>query len=216
MWSIDANPRRTRQAARGKERFLSATVSVIAQRGLDGVRFIDVARAAGTAISSLQYAFGSREDLLIASIEYAIQRESQLLRDAATTRHPGQRLSRLVAVAIGDPDDSRDSRLLWMELSRAAVRNPELRALYLKHSEAWLGALRDTIADGIDRRLFAPSSAVDDVALQILALLDGLTATMLIRAPVLEPHRARELPSRVIASLLRTDALSLDSDVSAS
>ena len=75
MWSAQAGPRRGRRAGQAKDDILAAAAKVIAERGIDDTRFSDVAAAAGTSISSLQYYFGSREDLLVAVIEYATRKE---------------------------------------------------------------------------------------------------------------------------------------------
>src|SRR5262249_26601181 len=64
----DGARRPGRRAARGREEVLAGASRVIARRGADATRYADVAAETGTAISTLQYSFGSRADLVIAAL----------------------------------------------------------------------------------------------------------------------------------------------------
>src|SRR5947209_2417018 len=57
-----------RRAGRRKTAVLEAACRVIADRGADATRFADVAAESGVPVSTLQYYFGSREDLLVAAL----------------------------------------------------------------------------------------------------------------------------------------------------
>ena len=54
---------------------LEAACRVIAERGADATRFADVAAESGVPVSTLQYYFGSREDLLVAAFRHASSTE---------------------------------------------------------------------------------------------------------------------------------------------
>src|SRR2546428_13532303 len=60
-----------RRAGRRKTAVLEAACRVIADRGADATRFADVAAESGVPVSTLQYYFGSREDLLVAAFRHA-------------------------------------------------------------------------------------------------------------------------------------------------
>ena len=60
-----------RRAGRRKIAVLEAAGRVIAERGADATRFADVAAESGVPVSTLQYYFGSREDLLVAAFRHA-------------------------------------------------------------------------------------------------------------------------------------------------
>lgn len=206
MWSAQSNQRRTRQAARGKEALLAAAATVIAGRGLDQVRFADIAAATGAAISTLQYYFGSREDLLIAVIDHVTREELRQLREIGVQPvDPRERLARLVALGIGESDSFRESRILWIEVWRAALRNDELHSLHAQRYEAWLAILRDTLQEGIERGVFPRTASPYDAAVQILAVIDGLTTPLLTSYPALDCPKARRLALETIAATLKID-----------
>src|ERR1700675_1389884 len=74
---------RGRRAGRGKLDVLHGARRVIARRGADATRFRDVAAETGSAVSTLQYSFGSREDLIIAALEDAAEADLDRVRMAA-------------------------------------------------------------------------------------------------------------------------------------
>src|SRR5580693_5425077 len=74
---------------------------VIAERGADATRFADVAAESGVPVSTLQYYFGSREDLLVAAFRHASGTEIAALEaEVAEVADPWRRLARIVAGAV--------------------------------------------------------------------------------------------------------------------
>ena len=91
----DARPagRGQRRAGRRKVAVLEAAGRVIAERGADATRFADVAAESGVPVSTLQYYFGSREDLLVAAFRHASGTEIEALEaEIAALDDPWQQL----------------------------------------------------------------------------------------------------------------------------
>ena len=205
MWSVHSNQHKTRHAGRGKDALLRATTKVITRRGLDQARFADIAAETGVAISSLQYFFGAREDLLLAAVEYAVAGELRALEEiAALPLLPYERLQRLIAAAIGDADTFAESRLFWNEVRNAALRNPEFRPPYSRMYQTWLEVLKSTVEAGIRDGVFAENVDPQSVALQIIAVIDGLTTPLLIEHPAVDGERAEQLAGHVVEAILVT------------
>ena len=90
-----------RRAGRRKIAVLEAAGRVIAERGADATRFADVAAESGVPVSTLQYYFGSREDLLVAAFRHASGTEIAALEaDLAELDDPWQQLGRIVTTAL--------------------------------------------------------------------------------------------------------------------
>jgi AcrR family transcriptional regulator len=90
-----------RRAGRRKVAVLEAAGRVIAERGADATRFADVAAESGVPVSTLQYYFGSREDLLVAAFRHASGTEIAALEsDLAGFDDPWQQLRHIVAGAL--------------------------------------------------------------------------------------------------------------------
>ena len=91
-----------RRAARGREEVLLGASRVIARRGADATRFADVAAETGSAISTLQYSFGNREDMILAALHHTNPPEDlRRVEDAITgIEDPVERLRRFVQTTL--------------------------------------------------------------------------------------------------------------------
>jgi AcrR family transcriptional regulator len=90
-----------RRAGRRKIAVLEAAGRVIAERGADATRFADVAAESGVPVSTLQYYFGSREDLLVAAFRHASGTEIAALEaDLPGLDDPWQQLAHVVTTAL--------------------------------------------------------------------------------------------------------------------
>lgn len=81
-------------------------------------------------MSTLQYSFGSREDLIIAALEDAAEADLERARQAATAVSGAvAQLRALVRESvIAGSDETTRQWLVWVEYWRAAARDSELRA----------------------------------------------------------------------------------------
>ena len=128
-----------RRAGRRKIAVLEAACRVIAERGADATRFADVAAESGVPVSTLQYYFGSREDLLVAAFRHASSAEIAALEtDVAAIADPWEQLERIIATSLtgyepGAPEGGR----LWIESWHFGIRDAEMRADALRDNTAW-------------------------------------------------------------------------------
>src|SRR5437868_6162907 len=118
-----------RRAGRRKTAVLEAACRVIADRGADATRFADVAAESGVPVSTLQYYFGSREDLLVAAFRHASSTEiAELEAEVAGIGDPWQQLERILTRSLtGYEPDAPDARRLWIESWHFGLRDPEMR-----------------------------------------------------------------------------------------
>ena len=99
------------------------------QRGYDNLRFVDVAKATGVAVSSLQYAFGTREALVREVLRSGVHGELDRLRAAvAKASDPWGQVQAFIKAGIStDERQRREGWLLWVEFWRAGFRDPQIR-----------------------------------------------------------------------------------------
>lgn len=174
---VDHRQRRTEIAA--------AVARIAETRGLQGVSFREVAAEARMSVSLVQHYFGTKENLLIGTLDIrsAAMDERILGRLAALGPDP-RPLDRLRTVAgafLPTDDDSRAAMLLYLGFAAAALTDDALRS-----AEAFRNAanLRVFIADQLDLAREAGDIAdgvqPDIEARTILALLLGLSLTALL------------------------------------
>lgn len=155
------------------ERILDATENLIAQRGYDRVRFIDVAEASGMSIGSLQHRFRNREGLLRAALERADARERERWLDL--TRGIDEPWDRLLALLRNVLSLSRNVQVdhLWLQLLAVAQRHAALREILQGQQDMWAMTFRQVISEGMASGRMTSDFTAEEAALALLALTDG-------------------------------------------
>ena len=174
-----------RRAGRRKVAVLEAAGRVIAARGADATRFADVAAESGVPVSTLQYYFGSREDLLVAAFRHASGAEIAALEaEVAALEDPWQRLIRIVSGALaGYEAGAEGSGRLWIESWHFGIRDAEMRADALRDYGAWRRLVADVVRRGTAAGRFAPRLSPEQIAVLTIALVDGVGIPLALDDP---------------------------------
>lgn len=189
----------------GHQRLVNATVRVIAERGVDRTRLLDVARAAGVSIGNVQHYFPAREDLLAATFE-AVNDASIDDWEAMADREPNapERLSAMLRLAAwGRPGWEDIGWAIWVEFWAVAHRSERFREQYELIYNKWRATLVDAVSDGIANGEFSPEDPVQDVVDRLAAAIEGLAIRTLLQPDNTPPSRVFHLLSRTAELELR-------------
>ena len=187
-----------------RQAILRAARPGAAARGYESLRFTDVAQASGVGVSSLQYSFRTRDDLVTEVLRAAVRDELERLTErAAAESDPWRRVRVLITEQIGTDDaERREAWLLWLEFWRAAVRDPSLQADYAVLAQRWRDLMEETVRRGVDQGVFTIDGAPPDVAAALVALIDGVLVQVEVGDPAMSAHRGITIAQRAAASLL--------------
>jgi AcrR family transcriptional regulator len=182
--------RAPRRAGRRKVQVLEAAGRVIAERGADATRFSDVAAESAVPISTLQYYFGSREDLLVAAFRHASGTEIAALQaELAALNDPWDQLTRIVARALdgyragtAQPGMEQSGRL-WIESWHFGIRDAEMRADTLRDYGAWRQLVAGAVRSGVSSGRFVTQHSPERVAVLVIALVDGVGIPLVLGDP---------------------------------
>lgn len=157
---------------------LDAALILLAEHGMRGLTHRAVDSAAGIPPGSTSYYFRSRHALVAGCVDRLV--ELDLAVDAPTASAAAADLDTLAdaitGIAVHMTTAGRHRTLARYELSLAAVRDPQMRAV--------LAAGGDTIRRTGARLLAALGAAnPDQAAAEIAAVLDGLVFTAMVRGP---------------------------------
>jgi AcrR family transcriptional regulator len=199
--------RTTRRAGRDKRDVLQAAADVIGRRGAEATRFTDVAAASGVPVSTLQYYFGSREDMLVAAFRHASQTElAALAADLGQVPRAAGRLTRIVEGVLAGYRPEAGQGPLWIEAWRFALRDEEMREDVRQDNHSWRvlvqAAAQDTLAEAGPLPGGAATSDPAQAALLILALLDGLGLPLALYDPAIGYEKARAAALAGIGAIL--------------
>jgi AcrR family transcriptional regulator len=152
---------------------LRAAIEVLAERGYEGTRLQDVARAAGVSVGLLQHYFGTRENLLSEAFEQVSRDRLDAYGEmVGGDEDPWRRIVTLVEQVVLDPHLTENAAI-WTEFAASAARHPSLRAPLRRTYDGWRALVFDAIADGVRLGVFRPRFAVDDVVDLVVTILDG-------------------------------------------
>jgi len=183
----DARPadRGQRRAGRRKVAVLEAAGRVIAERGADATRFADVAAESGVPVSTLQYYFGSREDLLVAAFRHASGTEIEALEaEIEALGDPWQQLAHIVARAVaGYEDPATGTGRLWIESWHFGIRDAEMRADTVRDYDVWRQLVAGVVRRGSEAGRFAPGLDPERIAVLTIALVDGVGIPLALGDP---------------------------------
>lgn len=196
-----SNPMSPRRAG-GEKRaeVLDHVVRVLIERGYNRTRFTDVAEVAGVAVSTLQFYFGSRDDMLVEALRFSCEREVERVATIEPDAPPWERLVALVDHAL-DQCDEGFWRVL-IEFWHAAMHDEELRAHSEKLQRDWSRPFVDTIAKGVELGHFA----VDDIGNMVtfvVAVADGLMLPQVLKHGYYDADGLRKLTLDVLAKALK-------------
>lgn len=178
-----------------REEILDATVDQVQQRGFASVRVADVAQSLGVSSGLLFYHFGTKDRLLAAALEHAVNADlARLERTLSRAKDPVDAVRR--ALAVYSPQGSAPGWTIWVDAWAESLRSQEMREVSRRLDIKWKDALQAAITDGVaggDFRCPDPEGA----AWRLSALLDGLAVQVLVH---------RTLTKRELATWIRTAA----------
>jgi AcrR family transcriptional regulator len=184
---------------------LEAACRVIADRGADATRFADVAAESGVPVSTLQYYFGSREDLLVAAFRHASSAEIAALEaDVAAISDPWEQLERIITRSLtGYQPDAPEGGRLWIESWHFGIRDAEMRADALRDNTAWRRLVAEVVRRGIELGTFGGKYDPDKVAVLTIAAVDGMGIPLSLGDPIITPSGAVQDVLAALRELLR-------------
>ena len=184
---------------------LEAACRVIADRGADATRFADVAAESGVPVSTLQYYFGSREDLLVAAFRHASSVEIAALEaEVAAMDDPWEQLERILTRSLtGYEPEAPGGGRLWIESWHFGIRDAEMRADALRDNTAWRRLVADVMRRGVARGTFSGGHDPDRVAVLAVAAADGLGIPLSLGDPDITAPGAVQDVLAALRELLR-------------
>jgi AcrR family transcriptional regulator len=183
---------------------LQAALEVISERGYAETRIADVAERAGVSPALVIYYFKTKDQLLTEAIRYYDDTWYEVSQSRmATLATAAARLEEFVSMAcLPEADPQPDSSWqLWLDFWAQAARNDAVAGVRRKSDERWRDAIAELVREGQDAGEFREID-VDNFAIYLSALLDGLTVQMALNDPVVDGPRAFELTMRLVADQL--------------
>jgi AcrR family transcriptional regulator len=184
-----------------REQMLRAAMDVIAERGFADTRISDVGRRAGASSALVIYYFGTKDRLLTEALRYSEDLfYAECARRLDAVEGARAKLEELVRVCCANEalDGLASSWVLWSDMWAQAVRRPDLSRDREQLDQRWRDMVADILREGVASGEFAGVD-VDEFALVLTALLDGLLVQVTLGDPTVSPARATDVTMRLAA-----------------
>ncbi|WP_052665976.1 TetR/AcrR family transcriptional regulator [Nitriliruptor alkaliphilus] len=155
---------------------IRSTYRVMAHRGSHRLSLQDIAEEAGVSKGLLLYHFKTKDNLLLATMRWALQRTAdRIRRGTADAEDARAALRSLVEAVFVDPELNRDFNLFYLDLIEHAVRV----AVYSELPELLRTVINDLYAEVISRGVDESEFHVDDVDAAARAMRAQIEGTFL-------------------------------------
>lgn len=169
-------PKRVDHEARRRQ-IADAVCRITVKGGLSAATFREVAAEAGVSVRLVQYYFGSKDALLLATQQYVAERATaRLTAQVASAATPRERLRTILRSFVPIDDETRENMIMFVALHTAALidtslARPEARDVPDSLHRTVRKLLRD---GGVRRRTDLEASVLVAIVPSVAqAVLDG-------------------------------------------
>jgi len=180
----------------GKDRhqeIVDAAARVITERGLAETRISDIADEAGVSPGLILYYFESKDRLLAEALTFANDqfylRTSREIRRLPSAVDQFHRLVELSVPGYLPENGHLDEWALWIEVWVRALRDAEMAKDREVLDERWRSQIADIVRGGKESGEFTTDTEVDELALRLACLVDGLAIQVALRDSKVTPER---------------------------
>ena len=173
----------SRTAITSQNDLTDALMRVVVKHGLDAVSIRSVARETGVSIGTVQYHFATKDDLLLAAYQRAIDQVTARAHSLAERPPSAGAYVRSLLRELLPLDDRREAELrVALAFTARSVHSPRLTELYTQGYRALVDAVANALRAAVEHGEAAPEVEPRTDATQAVALADGL-AWHLLCAP---------------------------------
>jgi AcrR family transcriptional regulator len=163
-----------------REEIVRAVMRALAKHGYAALTTRKVAAEASVSEAGLYYHYDSKDDLVVAFLEWAVDRDSKRLSVAADA-DPVTRLYALCDALLGDPDDEVDRgiNVAMMELLAHAPHEERFADPLRSYEWRVLDTVAAVIEDGVEDGAFRADLDAGATAAYLLVTTDGTAGSVM-------------------------------------
>jgi len=195
---------REQSRANTRERVLTAARSVFANRGFHGASVEEIASEAGFSTGALYSNFDGKEDLFLVLMEREIEEHAREIEEAVrSSATVAERATGGARVWMKMIEREPDVLLLFTEFWAYGVRDADVRPLIAARFAQARAVLTDLIADGLREFDLELTMPVQELAIAIDALADGVARQKLADPDAVPDELMGRILSLLFAAVTR-------------
>ena len=178
-----------------RRRIVQCAFQVLARDGLESFAMRRVAQEAGCTIGLINHWFSSKEDLVTAAWNEALERENARSADVLST--DAFSVASLLARSLPINEALRQEALVWLAFRALSLSNPTVRTACRRRFALGRRMLGDLLANG------RPRSRQDEIAAAtMIAAMEGITIMAALDPGRWSAQRQRQALKALLEPLL--------------
>ena len=176
----------------------------ISEKGVHRVSLQEIADRAGVSKGIILYHFGTKNRLMLATMDWVLQRNADRIRKAISAEtNPERQVLVMIEVIFRNADANRRFYFTYLDLLDHAARVAEFSKLSATFRSIVNSLYADVIRNGVSAEVFTVEN-VDEAAYTLRAIVDGLFLQWLQETDWKRLHpRYREICERAVLTYLR-------------
>ena len=182
------------------EEIMQATYRALREHGYADLTIKRIAEEYGKSTAAIHYHYDTKEDLLVAFLDYLLERFVDSIREVETT-DPDERLNLLLDELLVAPKENRDLSVALLEMRSQAPYKEGFSERFQQNDEYIRYMLKAVINHGIDEGEFEDVDA-EHVTHALMTIVDGARTRSVVLGEG-ELETAREAASEYVDAMLR-------------
>ncbi|WP_255494124.1 TetR/AcrR family transcriptional regulator [Halarchaeum sp. CBA1220] len=180
---------------------MRATYQALREHGYAELTMRAIASEYGKTTAAIHYHYETKDDLLVALLEYLLDRFVERVHGVETTA-PAARLDALLDTLLVEVASERELAVALLELRAVAPYDEGVRDQLVRNDEYLRYLLRTVVVDGVERGVFDEGVDPESAAETLMTLVDGARTRFVLHDDPAVLHRAREAADRYVADAL--------------
>ncbi len=161
-------------ANRKQGHIIRTTYRAISEKGVHRVSLQEIAERAEVSKGIILYHFGTKDNLILKTMEWVLERNAERIRKAiATETNPTRQVRMMIEVIFLNPDSNRRFYLAYLDLLDHAARFAEFSRLNATFDSIVNALYAEVIRGGVEAGEFVVED-VAEAAQTLRAIVDGL------------------------------------------
>jgi TetR/AcrR family transcriptional repressor of bet genes len=167
-----------------------AAVEVIAERGLEATKLVEIARIAGVTTGAITHYFNDKDAVLMAALELSYN--SMFTRMERTARGVDYSFYEVMAQALPITKKGRKDMSVWLAFWSRSLAEPRIAARQLEFHDRWHTQVKMELECHCERHSKPVPEDLEEVCEGITAQMNGLIIRGLVDASYWPQARLRK------------------------
>jgi AcrR family transcriptional regulator len=168
-----------------------AAGQVIADKGLEGAKLIDIGKAAGVTTGAIGHYYTDKEAVLSAALEQAYQ--DTISRIEMKKQQQDYTLFDVMMADLPTDQESQETKAVWLAFWSRAIAEKDIAAHQEKIHKHWLATVAVEITEHCRRKNQPAPIDAEDKAEILTAFINGLIVRALVSPQLWPKERLEEL-----------------------